>query len=207
MRRNTAVFNSELEWELVVLKYDEVSGTYEEKLAVLKILYDSPDSNSASSKLKVGHLTLNLAKILNARNYRINSTYPLEKCYDPEAKLKISVDFTRVEETSIQSVGESVPNEYHRLKQSMLYKNSKMRERMMDEEKNLLQEKLFDYEDKMEKYRSSHNEQIKKLSEQLERKEERIVSLANENHTLLSSFQNTQINNERLKNKLTAAES
>lgn len=41
---------------------------------------------------------------------------------------------------------------------------------MNEDEKTMLQNKLYEYEDKMEKYRDSHNEQIKRLSEQIDKK-------------------------------------
>lgn len=86
-----------------------------------------------TNKIKVGQVTLNLGTILNSRSYRINNVYNLEKCYDQAAKLKVSVDFTRIEEAAIQGAEGIASNEYQRIRQSMMYKNSKMRERMIDD--------------------------------------------------------------------------
>jgi hypothetical protein len=46
--------------------------------------------------LKIGEVPINLAKLLNTKTYRINNQYSLEKCYDLNAKLKLSIDFTQV---------------------------------------------------------------------------------------------------------------
>lgn len=39
MKKNMAVFNTELDWELVTIKYDDVSGMYDDKNAIVSIHY------------------------------------------------------------------------------------------------------------------------------------------------------------------------
>lgn len=102
MKKNVALFNTEIDWELVTIKYDDVSALYDEKTALITIHYETSESGMRTSKIKVGQLTLNLGKILNSKSYRINNVYSLEKCYDQAAKLKLSVDFTRIEEAAIE---------------------------------------------------------------------------------------------------------
>lgn len=41
----------------------------------------------------MGEVALNLGGILNEKKYRIVSQYPLAKCYDKTAKVRLSVDF------------------------------------------------------------------------------------------------------------------
>ena len=96
MKKNVAVFNTELDWELVTIKYDDVSGLYADKPAIVSIHYETSESGMRTNKIKVGQVSLDLAKILNSKSYRINNVYSLEKCYDQAAKLKVSVDFTRI---------------------------------------------------------------------------------------------------------------
>lgn len=96
MKKNVAVFNTELDWELVTIKYDDVSGLYDDKSVIVSIHYETSESGMRTNKIKVGQVNLNLGKILNSKSYRINNVYNLEKCYDQAAKLKISVDFTRI---------------------------------------------------------------------------------------------------------------
>lgn len=43
--------------------------------------------------MRMGEVTLNLGGILNEKKYRIVSQYPLAKCYDKTAKVRLSVDF------------------------------------------------------------------------------------------------------------------
>lgn len=38
-------------------------------------------------------MSVNLGEILNEKKYRVVNTYPLGKCYDKSAKLKLAVDF------------------------------------------------------------------------------------------------------------------
>lgn len=109
MKKNVAVFNSDLLWESVPLRYDEISGTYFDELIVVSIHYETSENGVKTNKLKVGQVTINVGKMLNTRTYRINSQYGLEKCYDPNAKLKLSIDLTRTELTNAehQSGGEN----------------------------------------------------------------------------------------------------
>lgn len=45
------------------------------------------------TKMRMGEVTLNLGGILNEKKYRIVNQYPLAKCYDKTAKVRLSVDF------------------------------------------------------------------------------------------------------------------
>ena len=81
---------------MLTISYDDISGTYGDKFAIVSVHYEKSETGMRSNKVKMGQLNLNLGKILNSKTYRINNTYPLDKCYDPAAKIKISVDFTRV---------------------------------------------------------------------------------------------------------------
>lgn len=45
------------------------------------------------TKIKIGEVIINMGEILNEKKYRIVNYYPLTKCYDKAAKLKLSVDF------------------------------------------------------------------------------------------------------------------
>ena len=58
----------------------------------------------------------------------------------------------------------------------------------------------------MEKYRDTHSEQLKKLAEQLEKKEQKVNAMVMENNTILSSLQNVQLSNERNKNRVNVLE-
>lgn len=43
--------------------------------------------------IKVGEVSVNLGEILNEKKYRVVNVYPLSKCYDKTAKIKLAVDF------------------------------------------------------------------------------------------------------------------
>lgn len=43
--------------------------------------------------IKVGEVSVNLGEILNEKRYRVVNAYPLAKCYDKAAKVKLAVDF------------------------------------------------------------------------------------------------------------------
>lgn len=43
--------------------------------------------------IKVGEVSVNLGEILNEKKYRVVNAYPLGKCYDKLAKVKLAVDF------------------------------------------------------------------------------------------------------------------
>ena len=88
----------------------------------------------------------------------------------------------------------------------MAYGNSKIRDRMMEEEKTLLQGKLAEYEERLDRFRDSHKEQISKLNDQMDRKEERISLLMNENTSLSQAVQQLQLQNEKYKNKVSILE-
>ena len=46
--------------------------------------------------MKMGEVLINLGAILNEKKYRMVSQYPLAKCYDKTAKVRLSVDFIPV---------------------------------------------------------------------------------------------------------------
>lgn len=41
MKKNLAIFNSELQWEDVEMRYDQATGLYEELMAVVSIHYET----------------------------------------------------------------------------------------------------------------------------------------------------------------------
>lgn len=45
------------------------------------------------TKVKIGEVQINMGAILNEKKYRIVNQFPLSKCYDKTAKVKLSVDF------------------------------------------------------------------------------------------------------------------
>ena len=48
---------------------------------------------------------------------------------------------------------------------------------MIEDEKNILQEKVYEYEDRLEKYRDTYGQQVKKLQEQIDKKDEKLQQL------------------------------
>ena len=44
-------------------------------------------------RMKMGEVNINLGGVLNEKKYRIVNQYPLVKCYDKTAKVRLSVDF------------------------------------------------------------------------------------------------------------------
>ena len=81
-----------------------------------------------------------------------------------------------------------------RIKTSTAWHTSNIREKMVEDEKNILQEKVYEYEDRLEKYRDSHGQQMKKIQEQVDKKEQKIHELAVENNSLVSAMQSHQLN-------------
>lgn len=148
------------------MSFDEISNTYLDYPIIISIHYETSEQGVKTNKLKVGQVTINISKLLNNKTYRINSLYGLEKCYDPNAKLKLSIDLTQSEEPTNERAGQTTQN--YPLSS---WKVSKVRDKMNEDEKNLLQNKLYEYEERMEKHRSEHTEQIKRLADQVERKE------------------------------------
>lgn len=53
--------------------------------------------------IKVGEVSVNLGEILNEKKYRVVNAYPLGKCYDKSAKVKLAVDFVP-ETTGVERV-------------------------------------------------------------------------------------------------------
>lgn len=43
--------------------------------------------------IKIGEVSINVGEILNDKKYRVVNVYPLSKCYDKSAKVKLAVDF------------------------------------------------------------------------------------------------------------------
>lgn len=43
--------------------------------------------------MKMGEVLINLGGVLNDKKYRMVNQYPLGKCYDKTAKVRLSVDF------------------------------------------------------------------------------------------------------------------
>jgi hypothetical protein len=95
-----AVFNSEVEYDNYSLYYDEITGLYENK-SVLMVL----EIETQGTKVKIGEVQINMGAILNEKKYRIVNQFPLTKCYDKTAKVKLSVDFipisASIEQTSL----------------------------------------------------------------------------------------------------------
>ena len=91
MRKNIALFNSEVEFDNFAIQLDEVTGLYEQKMAHLLI-----EVETQGTRMKMGEVSVNLGGILNEKKYRIVSQYPLAKCYDKTAKVRLSVDFIPV---------------------------------------------------------------------------------------------------------------
>ena len=58
-----------------------------------------------------------------------------------------------------------------RIKTSEVWKTTKIKEKMIEDEKNILQEKVYEYEDRLEKYRDTYGQQVKKLQEQVDKKD------------------------------------
>lgn len=58
-----------------------------------------------------------------------------------------------------------------RIKTSEVWKTTKIKEKMIEDEKNILQEKVYEYEDRLEKYRDTYGQQVKKLQEQIDKKD------------------------------------
>ena len=79
---------------MVQVPYDQISGSYLQKIATLNIHYETMEIGGRLNKIKVGQVPLNLGKLLNSNAHRIQSFYPVEKCYDKGALLKLSVDFS-----------------------------------------------------------------------------------------------------------------
>ena len=52
--------------------------------------------DTQGTKMKMGEVLINLGAILNQKKYRMVSQYPLAKCYDKTAKVRLSVDFIPV---------------------------------------------------------------------------------------------------------------
>ena len=52
--------------------------------------------DTQGTRMKMGEVSINLGGILNEKKYRIVSQYPLAKCYDKTAKVRLSVDFVPV---------------------------------------------------------------------------------------------------------------
>ena len=77
------------------IDYDDVTGNYGTKNAILSIMYETHETGSRTNKLKVGHVTIDLGVILNEKTYRINNYYKLEKCYDQAAKIKLAIDLSK----------------------------------------------------------------------------------------------------------------
>lgn len=99
MKKNIAVFSSDAEivWENISIKYDEASGTYLDNNITVSIHYQTSEQGSRMNKLKIGQVTVNLAKLLNTKTYKINNQYPIQKCYDPNAKIKMGIDLIQNE--------------------------------------------------------------------------------------------------------------
>lgn len=75
-----------------------MSGTYIDFNTIISFYYQTNDQSYRTNKLKIGQVTINLAKLLNSKTYRLNTNYALEKCYDSNARLKLSIDFTKTDE-------------------------------------------------------------------------------------------------------------
>ena len=58
-----------------------------------------------------------------------------------------------------------------RIKTSEVWKTTKIKEKMIEDEKNILQEEVYEYEDRLEKYRDTYGQQVKKLQEQVDKKD------------------------------------
>lgn len=84
--------------------------------------------------MKIGHVTINLGKLLNTKTYRIVNQYSLEKCYDPNAKLKVAIDLQKEEDQDRGDGRGDARGDGGRgfLVVSSTWRTSKVRDRMME---------------------------------------------------------------------------
>lgn len=53
-------------------------------------------------------MSINVGEILNEKKYRVVNVYPLSKCYDKSAKVKLAVDFIPVSEKRDQGSNKKI---------------------------------------------------------------------------------------------------
>lgn len=62
------------------------------------------------TKIKIGEVVVNMGEILNEKKYRIVNYYPMTKCYDKAAKLKLSVDFIPISTVNAGTLNQNPNN-------------------------------------------------------------------------------------------------
>lgn len=121
-------------WDFVPLRYDMAADRFNDTLVIISIHYETSEQGTRTNKLKVGQVTLNLGQLLNSKSYRINSIYSVEKCYDPNAKLKMAIDLTEADDHSNFQKGSSGwPSKLEPGPSTANWKLSKVREKMNDD--------------------------------------------------------------------------
>jgi hypothetical protein len=162
--------------------------------------------------MRMGEVSINLGGILNEKKYRIVSQYPLNKCYDKTAKVRVSVDFI----PSSGSEGQiSQKKETREFKSSnvMLSKDisepflspfgekrtPNIKSRLAEESNFILQEKIYEYEQKMDNYRMSQTQLQEKMNEQISSKDEQISELTVEVNRKAQQLSVATLENEKLR--------
>jgi 2-oxoglutarate dehydrogenase complex dehydrogenase (E1) component-like enzyme len=73
-----------------------------------------------------------LAKLLNSNTYRIQNYYSLEKCYDKEARIKLSIDFSEIEKKEQKTHMKSrIESDNQKFRSSMAWKATKLKEKLV----------------------------------------------------------------------------
>lgn len=138
----------------------------------------------------MGEVTINLGGILNEKKYRIVNQYPLAKCYDKTAKVRMSVDFIplggpetsfleKKERKEVKSREHLISNESDTPFVPTMGERRppNLKSRLAEESNVILQEKIYEYEQKMDNYRLSQTQLQEKLHEQINNKDEQITEL------------------------------
>lgn len=60
MKKNVALFNSELTFDQVEIQFDNATGTYRDLNSQITIHYETVEQNTRTHKLKVGEVNINL---------------------------------------------------------------------------------------------------------------------------------------------------
>lgn len=156
-----------------------------------------------------------MGAILNEKKYRIVNQFPLAKCYDKTAKVKLSVDFIpltltehpsdKKERTPTVREGlSSNPSEKQPLNTPAgnVWKQSNYKSRLAEESNYILQEKIYEYEQKMDNYRLSQTQLQEKLHEQITQKDDQLTEIANELTRKNNQVSSMALENEQLRFRL-----
>lgn len=116
----------------------------------------------------MGDVTINLGGVLNEKKYRMVNQYPLSKCYDKTAKVRLSVDFIpigstesyseRKEKREMKSINPSEVELISPFSAGREKRSGPLKSRLAEESNVILQERIFEYEQKMENYRLSQTQ-------------------------------------------------